>query len=391
MTGLLALAWKHARFHRVRTALLVISLGLGFSIPLATWWMTADLQQMLTKRARSTPMLIGASGSRVDLVLGSLYFHAQDLQTIPYSLLETVSQDQLVNAIPLHLLHSAKSFPVVGTTLDYFSKRNLSLQSGTLPRRLGDCLPGSDVAKQLNLQPGDYLLSDTKGFLNPVGNLPLKMRVIGILAPTHSPDDQAVFVDIKTAWLMDGIAHGHMKQSGTDKEQIIQQNDQSVTLGANVQNYMEVTDENLTSFHFHGKKSQFPLTSLLIYPVALREGILWEGRHQNQSEFLIVRPLDVVQELISLLINIRQVIDAVVIVSGVVMLLLLMLLSGLSLQLRKREMDTFHAMGTSQAVRIQLIGLDFLLIFVFSLPVTFLLSWIFAMMGKPLLFQLLIY
>lgn len=389
MNGLLALSWKHARFHRVRTVLLVLSLGLGLSIPLATRWITADLQQMLTRRAQSTPVLVGSPGSRVDLVLGGLYFHAQGLQTIPYGLIEKVSQDQLVEPLPLHLLHSANSFPVVGTSLDYFSKRNLMLQSGTLPRRLGDCLLGSEVARQLNLQPGDRLLSDAKGFLNPAGDLPLKMRITGILSASHSPDDQAVFVDIKTAWLMDGIGHGHVKQSQTDKEQILNQNDQAVTLGANVQNYMEVTDDNLNSFHFHGDKSKFPLTAILVFPTGTREGILWEGRFQNQSEILIVHPLKVVQELISLLINIRRIIDAVVIALGTVMLILLLLLGGLSLQLRKQEMETFHAMGASRAIRIKLIALDFLLIFTFSLPVTFLLSSIFAMMGKPLLFQLL--
>ncbi len=390
MKGLLALSWKHARFHRLRTVLLVLSLGLGLSIPIATRWMTADLQQMLTRRAESTPMLIGSRGSRVDLVLGGLYFHADGLRPLPYGLLEKVSLDQLIEPVPLHLLHRAKSHPVVGTSLDYFSKRNLILQSGTLPRRLGDCLLGADVARRLNLQPGDQLLSDAKGFLNPVGDLPLKMRITGILSTNHSPDDQAVFVDIKTAWLMDGIAHGHMKEAEADSGQILQQSDQAVTLGANVQNFMEVTDENLNSFHFHGEKSTFPLTAILIFPTSKRDGILWEGRYQNDSEILIVHPLAVVQELIAMLINIRHIVDAVVIALGVVMLVLLLLLGSLSLQLRKREMETFHAMGASRAIRTKLITLDFLLIFALSLPVTFLLSWIFAMMGKPLLFQLLI-
>ncbi|MBL4883598.1 MAG: ABC transporter permease [Planctomycetaceae bacterium] len=390
MNGLLRLAWKHARFHRLRSLLLVLSLGIGFSIPLATRWMTADLQQMLSARAESTPLLMGSPGSRVDLALTALYFHNQEQQIIPYKFYDEFTQSELVNSIPLHLQHSAQSYPIVGTTLDYFSKRNLSLQSGTMPRRLGDCLLGENVATQVNLHPGDQLLSDAKGFLNPVGDLPLKMRVTGILVASDSPDDQAVFVDIKTAWLMDGIAHGHLGQLQASQEQILQQDEEAVTFGKNVLNYMEVTDENLSSFHFHGNQSTFPLTAILIYPLGEREGILWEGRHQNRTDLLVVEPLKVIQELISLLINIRQVIDTVVLALGIVMLILLLLLGGLSLQLRKTEMETFHAMGASRLIRVQLIGLDFLLLFAASVPVAILLSWLTASVGKPLLFQLLI-
>ena len=390
MKGLLVLSWKHARFHYWRTLLLVLSLGLGFSIPLATRWMTAELQQTLERRAQATPMLAGHPGSRIDLVIGGLYFRTELLRTIPFGLLDEFSQDQLTEPVPLHLSHHASSWPVVGTSLDYFSRRNLTLQSGTLPRRLGDCLLGADVALQLQLQPGDRLLSDSTGFLNPASQLPLKMRVTGILLPSYSPDDRAIFVDIKTAWLMDGIGHGHMQEKQASKEQVLQQNDRSVTLGANVQNFMEVTDDNLQSFHFHGRRSEFPLHAILLFPTSNRNGIIWEGRFQNRSDIQIVHPLAVVQELISMLINIRHLVDAIVLVLGAVMLGLLLLLGSLSLQLRKREMDTFHAIGASKSIRAWLITIDFLLIFILSVPVTFLLSWIFAMIGKPLLFQLLV-
>ncbi len=390
MKGLLALSWKHARFHYVRTVLLVLSLGLGFSIPLAARVVTSGLQEMLTRRARSTPMILGSPGSRIDLVLGGLYFRAEGLRTLSYGLFEKNSQDELIDAVPLHLLHHAKSYPVVGTSIDYFSKRNLVVEFGTMPLRLGDCLIGSAVARELNLQPGDRILSDAKGFLNPVGDLPLKMRITGILSPSQSPDDHALFVDIKTAWLMDGIAHGHIEQAKAGKEQILNRNDQSVTLGANVENYMEVTDENLSSFHFHGEKSTFPLTAILIFPAEEKNGIIWEGRYQNDKTVLITHPLEVVQELIATLVNIRHLVDAVVVILGVVMIALLLLSGSLSLQLRKQEMETFHALGASRAIRAKLIALDFLIIFTLSLPVTILLSWTLSKLGKPLLFQLLL-
>ena len=47
---------------------------------------------------------------------------------------------------------------------------------------------------------------------------PLKMRVTGILAPTGTPDDLAVFTDVKTAWVIDGIGHGHDDLAATMEE-----------------------------------------------------------------------------------------------------------------------------------------------------------------------------
>ena len=35
------------------------------------------------------------------------------------------------------------------------------------------------------------------------------MKVVGVLSPVATPDDEAVFVDVKTAWVIAGLAHGH--------------------------------------------------------------------------------------------------------------------------------------------------------------------------------------
>ena len=36
-----------------------------------------------------------------------------------------------------------------------------------------------------------------------------KTVVVGVLPPTNTPDDDGIFVDIKTAWVIQGIGHGH--------------------------------------------------------------------------------------------------------------------------------------------------------------------------------------
>ena len=55
---------------------------------------------------------------------------------------------------------------------------------------------------------GGHVVSSPESVFDLAGVYPLKMAVVGVLAPTHTPDDDAVFVDVKTAWVIAGLAHG---------------------------------------------------------------------------------------------------------------------------------------------------------------------------------------
>ena len=61
----------------------------------------------------------------------------------------------------------------------------------------------------MGLGVGDYVISSPESVFDLAGVYPLKMPVVGVLAPSFSPDDEAVFVDIKTTWVIQGLGHGH--------------------------------------------------------------------------------------------------------------------------------------------------------------------------------------
>ncbi len=48
-------------------------------------------------------------------------------------------------------------------------------------------------------------MSSPESVFDITGVYPLKMNVVGILQPTGTPDDDAVFVDVKTAWVIGGL------------------------------------------------------------------------------------------------------------------------------------------------------------------------------------------
>ena len=109
-------------------------------------------------------------------------------------------------AIPLHARFQARGYPVVGTNLDYFEFRGLDLAEGRLVGLLGECVIGAGVARKLGIGAGDSLITSPETVFDLAGVYPLKMRVTGVLAFSDSPDDHAIFVDVKTTWVIEGLA-----------------------------------------------------------------------------------------------------------------------------------------------------------------------------------------
>ncbi len=389
MGRLLSLAWKHARFRWVRTCLLISGLSLAISIPLATSLMTGSIESSLLSRAEQVPFVVGPPGSADELVVNTLYLRPRKNGLLNYEVLKKVAQDHLVSAVPIHLRHTSHHFPIVGTSRDYFLKHSHAVQ-GLLFERIGDCVLGAEVARENGLTIGESILSDSDSYLNPTGALPLRMRIVGILESSHSPDDRALFVDLKTAWLLDGIGHGHATVLHDTENENTQLSAAHGDLTAGGVSYLEVTDENYQRFHFHGNQQEFPMTSLLVYPESERSGIIWEGRLAEDQTLLTVRPVDVIRELLGVLVNIQQLVNTIALILGIIVSVLFAVIVAFSLQLRQAEMQTLDALGASRFLRVQLICYDLLLIVLLTLPLSAFLSYGLIAIFRPWIEQILL-
>ena len=110
---------------------------------------------------------------------------------------------------------------------------------------LGECLIGADVARKLNLSVGDYILSSPENLFDLAGVYPLKMTVTGILDKTNSADDKAIFVDLKTAWVIQGLGHGHQDiKKIEDPSMVLNQSDNLITATSKVKQYTTISINN---------------------------------------------------------------------------------------------------------------------------------------------------
>lgn len=359
MTNAFRLAWRHLSFNRLRTSILILCLTLAIVLPLCMQLLVSRFQTRLRDRAASTPLVIGAPGSELNLVVNSLYFDAAAPPMITMEAFDYVRDSGLATPIPLHIRYTAKKqYRIVGTNIEYFAFRQSKIRQGGPLQRLGDCVLGATVAADLGLKPGDTLLSDSENVYDLAGSYPLKMHIVGVLAPSNTPDDRAVFIDIQTAWIIDGIGHGHQNIAKShDKDLVLERDEQNktVTASAAIEQYMEITDENLATFHFHGKPSDFPVSSVIAVPKDKASGIKLLGRYvSDDSKHAIAEPSEIVEQLLAIVLRIRQFFSVASWLIGLVTALFLLLVTLLTLRLRQREMQTMFKLGCSKGTIAQL-------------------------------------
>ena len=350
MSNILLLTWRYITFSKLKSSIMIVCLTITSFLPIAAHMMIRHYEDDLISRAQNTPLLLGAKGNRYDLVLKSLYFTAENPAAITMAEVEAIRGNRHATAIPLHICFTARDRPIVGTSLDYFEFRALSIAHGTFPLWLGDAVIGHHVAADLNIGVGDTILTDQTSLYDIGAVYPLKMHVVGILAPSKSPDDHAVFVDIKTAWVIEGIGHGHTDLTKTaDAAIILQKTDGEVVGNAAMVEYTEITAGNIESFHFHGDMLSFPVTSAIVLPDNKKAATILKGRYRMSPTEQMLVPMQVVAELMGIVFQVKRFFDANFALICLTTLLFVVLIVMLSLRIRRREMDTLFRIGCSKS------------------------------------------
>jgi len=364
MLDSLCIAWKYIKFNRVKSATLVGCITLLIFLPLSLELLLDESEQQLMSRAVTTPLVVGAKGSALDLIMNSLYFGDQVPELITMEASDQVADTDLAYSIPLYIRFKARGFPIVGTTLDYLDFRGLKIASGESLAMLGDCVIGASVAERLGLSPGDSIVSSPENLFDIAGIYPLKMKISGVLKQSHTADDLGIFVDLKTAWIIQGLMHGHQDIRKTkDQTVILNTTEGNVTANAKLFHYTEITEANMDDFHFHGDTSKYPITAVIAVPDDDKSGTILRGRYMSgETAYQIVQPRDVIDGLLQNIFRIKNVLDAVIVVVGFATVLAVVLVFALSLRLRQREIQTIFKLGCRRATIARLLGAELFIV-----------------------------
>ncbi len=347
--GVWFLGRRYLGRNRAKTALLVAAFSLVWLLPAGIALVVGKVEEQLRARAAGTPLLLGQAGSPLELVFNGLYFTKPAIATLPYGGTEAIAADGLATVIPLYARYAAADHRIVGTTLDYFDFRGLEIREGRGLIDLGECVVGSGVAAQNGIVPGDSVISTPETLFDLAGVYPLKMKVVGVLAPSGTPDDAAIFVDVKTAWIIEGLGHGHEEADKLGEEARLAalsgSDDGAVRLNASVVQYNEVTEENTDDFHFHGEIADYPVTAAIVIPVDAKAQALLKGRYGKAGGPQLISPGTEMDELFATVFSVQDFVLRLLGAIGVATLAIGALVFLLSNRLRRDEFRHLRHLG----------------------------------------------
>lgn len=208
---LVRVAWTYLRGRAVASALTVFSVALGVSLVIASVLLTQGIKTSFIEGTTDYNLIVGAKGSPTQLVLGVIFRLDMPTPNMLYSVYEQLQNDRRVEvAVPVGLGDAYQGFRYVATTPAYVAARpwrrkTFRLAQGRLFRHEAVDAPayeavlGAEVAQGTGLRAGDQFYEGEE-----MAEYPL--TVVGILRPTHSADDRAIFFSLATFWDMNEIA-----------------------------------------------------------------------------------------------------------------------------------------------------------------------------------------
>ena len=367
MSGALFLGWRYLAHHRFKSGILIASITLMLFLPAATRLLVEDSAVALTARADVTPLILGARGSELELVLNTLYFHAESPVEIDNKTLIEAQSTGLAGFIPIHSRFHSQGAPIVGTSLDYFDFRGLNIADGRQMGLLGECVIGANVAARLGLGPGDSIVSSPETVFDIAGVYPLKMAIAGVLDAAGTADDDAVFVDVRTSWIIQGLGHGHTDLAEPEAgAAVLSRRDNVVTANASLTQYAEITPENISAFHFHGSDETFPLTSIIAVPPDQKNATLLRGRYHDNELLQLVLPGKVLDDLLETVFAVQNYVILGLAILSLATVAVITLVFLLSQQLRKGEFHTLSRIGASRGYILVLIASEIGFVFLIS-------------------------
>jgi putative ABC transport system permease protein len=227
--NLLQLVFKQMRQRALSSWLTTLSVLLGVALWVAIAILNREGDKLFGQRDYGYDLLIGAKGSPLQLVMNTVYNIDKSPGNIPYDLYEKMlgreaPLNQYVRlAVPFAVGDTFKGHRIIATSTKMFGitedgrpmtqpfryryGKTFSLQSGRVfhPQKL-EAVIGSDVAGRTGLKIGDHFHAThggTEGTAHPDEHVDVEWEVVGILAPTHTAADKALYIPLITFYCIE--------------------------------------------------------------------------------------------------------------------------------------------------------------------------------------------
>lgn len=221
------IAWSYLWNRKLTTILTILSVALAVGLISAVLTLREETRKRFEEEGQAFDIVVGAKGSPLQLVLSSVYFMDTPTGNIPIEEFEAIKNDTeyVRAAFPIGMGDSYRGFRLVGTTEDLFEHTWVSplsgeerspfqLEEGRVFEREMEAVLGALVARQSGLKVGDSFISthglmELPEFLGGHDHADHPYRVVGILRPSNSPYDRAIFCSLESVWAAHSHDHSH--------------------------------------------------------------------------------------------------------------------------------------------------------------------------------------
>jgi putative ABC transport system permease protein len=204
------IAWRSIQQRRLASSLTAVSMGLGVALVVAVLVILGVIERSYQRNAQGYDLIVGpAKGSATDLVLSTVC-HSQGSRptgTLPYSVYRELKErfgNDIKVAVPICLGDNYKDATVIATLPDFFEKfeyrdgQPYVFAEGENFREDApySAVVGATTAHKYGLRKGDKF-KPSHGRAGEGGHEHGEFTVVGVLAPTGTSNDEAVFVNLE--------------------------------------------------------------------------------------------------------------------------------------------------------------------------------------------------
>lgn len=357
--NLLSLAWASLLSRKANAVLTVAAIAISVMLLLGVERVSEQTRAGFANTISGTDLVVGARSGQVNLLLFSVFHIGNPTANVSWQNYQHWrDHDQVAWAVPIALGDSFRGHPVIATDHGFFEhvqygqRQHLRFVEGTSFSTNEDAVIGARVARQQSLTVGDELVvahGTGRVSFHQHDDDPLMVR--GVLAPTGTPIDNAVFIPLQALATMHGEAdHQHGDHLGSEDASPERPSFSSQQVPAEEPDKHEATEHEHEHEHEDDHSHSYPIDSLSAFYLGLHSqprAIFMQRLISTwgQEPLTAAMPGATLQEMWRTL-NVFE--RALAIVSGFVLLtgLIGMLATLLaSLQERRREMAVLRSIG----------------------------------------------
>lgn len=200
-----SLAMASLWYRRKVLALVTLTLTLSITLLLGVQYLRTEIKQSFTNTISGTDLIVGARSGQLNLLLYTIFHIGDATNNIRWSTYQKLQDDQRINwLVPISLGDSYRGHRVVGTTdqfpehYRYGRDQKPELHEGSWFSDVFEVVLGAQVARKHGHQLGDdIILSHGGGRTSFSNHKSTPFTVTGVLSPTGTPADQAVYVSLE--------------------------------------------------------------------------------------------------------------------------------------------------------------------------------------------------